>query len=169
MASQLVRARADSVGSMPPNSKELWQEGGAMKSFLLVENGLFDEKGITKILKVDPAQYEGCVGTRTLKDNISDLKAQVSANQRGIMLVALLIKEYGLRVVQAYMYFIQENASLAVSELFRTTASLKGSVLRATEYMDDGSPIQLTITINGGKALFDFEGTGEQVLLWNNA
>lgn len=43
-------------------------------------------------------------GTRNLSDNISDLKAQVAANQKGISLVGDLINEYGLDVVQAYMY-----------------------------------------------------------------
>jgi hypothetical protein len=44
-------------------------------------------------------------GTRNLKDNISDLKAQVAANQKGIHLVQELIAEYSLTVVQAYMRF----------------------------------------------------------------
>lgn len=61
-------------GSMPPNSRELFQEGAAVKSFKLIEGGHFNEEGITKILLEDPAQYEGCSGTRCLKDNISDLK-----------------------------------------------------------------------------------------------
>lgn len=91
------------AGSMPPNSRELYQEGAAIKSFLLVENGKFDEKGITDLLLNVPARFEGCSGTRCLKDNISDLKAQVAANHRGIRLVSSLIKEYSLPIVQAYM------------------------------------------------------------------
>jgi 5-oxoprolinase (ATP-hydrolysing) len=100
------------AGSMPPNSRELYQEGAAIKSFLLVQNGIFDEKWITKLLREDPAKYEGCVGTRCLKDNISDLKAQVAAKQRGITMMSSLIKEYGLRTVQRYMTFIQETRTL---------------------------------------------------------
>jgi 5-oxoprolinase (ATP-hydrolysing) len=42
----------------------------------------------------------GCSGTRNLSDNLSDLKAQVAANQRGITLVQELIGEYGREVVQ---------------------------------------------------------------------
>lgn len=82
------------AGSMPPNSKELYQEGAAIKTFKLVQKGRFDEDGITKILLKDPAQYEGCSGTRCLRDNISDLKAQVAANHRGITLVTSLIQVY---------------------------------------------------------------------------
>ena len=41
----------------------------------------------------------GIIGTRLLKDNISDFKAQVAANNRGIGLIYDLIKEYSLRYV----------------------------------------------------------------------
>lgn len=54
-----------------------------------------------------PAQYPGCSGTRNLRDNLSDLRAQVAANQRGCQLVGELIDSYGLEVVQAYMGYIQ--------------------------------------------------------------
>ena len=52
-------------------------------------------------------QIPGISGTRNLTDNISDLKAQVAANNKGIGLVKELIEEYSLEVVQAYMKFIQ--------------------------------------------------------------
>lgn len=54
-----------------------------------------------------PAQYPDCSGTRNLHDNLSDLRAQVAANQRGSQLVGELINSYGLSVVQAYMGYIQ--------------------------------------------------------------
>jgi hypothetical protein len=50
-------------------------------------------------------------GTRNLSDNLSDLKAQVAANYRGIALVADLIREYSLPTVQAYMHYIQVRTS----------------------------------------------------------
>jgi 5-oxoprolinase (ATP-hydrolysing) len=99
---------------MPPHSKFLYEEGAMIKSFKLVHNGVFQEDGVTKILLHDPAQYQDCLGTRNLRDNVSDLKAQVAANQRGIMLVGELISEYGVEVVQAYMAFIRNNAEQAV-------------------------------------------------------
>lgn len=57
-----------------------------------------------------PAQYPDCSGTRNLHDNLSDLRAQVAANQRGSQLVGELIDCYGLTVVQAYMGYIQVAA-----------------------------------------------------------
>jgi len=40
-----------------------------------------------------PAQYPGCTGTRNLADNISDLRAQVAANQK-VSFIQLFIQLY---------------------------------------------------------------------------
>lgn len=61
-----------------------------------------------------PAQYPDCSGTRNLHDNLSDLRAQVAANQRGSLLVGELIDSYGLAVVQAYMGYIQVRRAISV-------------------------------------------------------
>jgi len=159
-------------GSMPPFSKHLFEEGAAIKSFKLVQNGAFNEEGIVKLLVDEPARYAGCSGTRNLQDNLSDLKAQVAANQRGIALVQSLIKEYGLEVVQAYMRYIRDNAEFAVRQLLAVMAKHHGThTLEAVDYMDDGTPIKLRITIDTTtkSAQFDFTGTGPQVYGNTNA
>lgn len=61
---------------------------------------------VTEALRA-PGKISGCSGTRNLHDNLSDLRAQVAANQKGIQLVGELIGQYGLDVVQAYMGHIQ--------------------------------------------------------------
>lgn len=86
-------------GSMPPHSTRLEEEGAQFKSFLLVEAGRFREEEVTAEL-MKPAELPGSSGTRNLGDNLSDLKAQVAANQKGISLVGELIDYYGLDVVQ---------------------------------------------------------------------
>ncbi|CAG8444302.1 15333_t:CDS:10 [Acaulospora colombiana] len=159
-------------GSMPPHSKELYQEDAAIKSFKIVSGGKFDIDGLTDILLHQPARYPGCSGTRCLRDNISDLKAQVAANHKGITLVKALIRECGLDVVQAYMMHIRKNAELSVRELLKDVRRKIGSnVLKAMDYMDDGTPIKLQITIDEkeGSAVFDFAGTGPEVYGNTNA
>ncbi|CAO3686643.1 unnamed protein product [Umbelopsis ramanniana] len=161
-----------SPGSMPPHSKELYQEGAAVRSFKIVQNGQFDNDGVVKHLSEIPSQYPGCSGTRCLRDNVSDLKAQIAANQKGINLIHSLIKEYTLEVVQAYMYHIRNNAESAVRNLLKEVAEKhRGQDLIAVDYMDDGSPIKLRVSINEqeGTALFDFEGTGPEVYGNTNA
>ncbi|KAK5031136.1 hypothetical protein LTS07_004871 [Exophiala sideris] len=153
-------------GSMPPHSRELYQEGAAIKSEKLVSEGKFDEKRITELLYDEPAQYPDCSGTRCLADNLNDLKAQIAANQKGINLISTLIEDYGEDVVQFYMRNIQDNAEQSVRTLLKEVSKrFEGQDLHATDYMDDGSPICLRITIDGdkGEAVFDFEGTGPEV------
>ncbi|CAG8710240.1 5224_t:CDS:2, partial [Dentiscutata heterogama] len=153
-------------GSMPPHSKELFEEGAAIKSFKLVSKGKFDIDGLTNILLHEPARYPKCSGTRCLRDNIADIKAQVAANHKGIGLVKALIQEYGLDVVQAYMVHIRRNAELSVRNLLKKIHHQLGqNILKAVDYMDDGTPIELQITIDekDGSAIFDFTGTGPEV------
>jgi len=153
---------------MPPLSKTLVQEGAAIIAFKLVRDGIFQEKGVTELLQA-PGLLEGNFGTRNLSDNISDLKAQVAANQKGAALMHELVNEYGLQVVCAYMGHIQSCADLAVRDMLRRFSVQEGmaevGVVRAEDFLDDGSPIRLAVTIDRaqGTAVFDFEGTGAEM------
>jgi 5-oxoprolinase (ATP-hydrolysing) len=56
-------------------------------------------------------------------------------------------------------------AELAVRDMLkRIYKSTNGKPLEAVDYMDDGTPIQLKVTIDNesGGAVFDFEGTGPE-------
>lgn len=155
-----------SAGSMPPHSRELFQEGAAIRSEKLVSGGKFDEQRVVQLFYEEPAQYPGCSGTRCLADNINDLRAQVSANQKGISLIETLIEEYGEETVQFYMVHIQKNAEQCVRKLLKDVYKrFEGKDLSAIDHMDDGSPIQLKVKIDPekGEAEFDFEGTGPEV------
>lgn len=155
------------AGSMPPNSTELWQEGAAIESFKMVKEGVFDEEGIIYHLYEKPATYPGCSGTRTLSDNISDLKAGIASNNRGIHLIQSLVREYGWPVVELYMHAVQKNAEEVVRSLLKDFSSrFQGQPLEAVDYMDDGTPLALKIIINpeDGSARFDFSGTGPEAL-----
>ncbi|WRT68163.1 uncharacterized protein IL334_005138 [Kwoniella shivajii] len=145
------------AGSMPPFSKEIWQEGAQIKSFKIVKKGIFDENGVKHHFYDEPSKYPGCSGTRTLADNISDLKAQVAS---------CLIKQDSLEVVQFYMAAIQSTAEQAVrGMLCQIYKKFEGRPLEAVDMMDDGAEIRLKITIDPveGGATFDFTGTSEQV------
>lgn len=155
-------------GSMPPHSTMLQQEGAVFLSFKLVQGGVFQEEAVTEALRA-PGKISGCSGTRNLHDNLSDLRAQVAANQKGIQLVGELIGQYGLDVVQAYMGHIQANAELAVRDMLRAFGTARQArvclEVSAEDHMDDGSPIRLRVQINlnQGSAVFDFSSTGPEV------
>ncbi|MCH98376.1 5-oxoprolinase, partial [Trifolium medium] len=166
-------------GSMPPFSKSILEEGAAIKAFKLVEKGIFQEEGIIKLLQFPSSDDRGTKirGTRRIQDNLSDLQAQVAANQRGICLVLELIEQYGLETVQAYMNYVQMNAEGAVREMLKSVGrrisseSNENSVtIEEEDYMDDGSVIHLKLSIdsNKGEAVFDFSGTSAEVYgNWN--
>ncbi|KAH7311329.1 Hydantoinase B/oxoprolinase-domain-containing protein [Stachybotrys elegans] len=151
-------------GSMPPNSTELWQEGASIESFKMIKEGVFDEAGLIHHLYDVPASFPGCSGTRTLSDNIADLKAAVASNQKGIELIRSLIKEFSWPIVQMYMKAIQDNAAQAVRELLKSFATKYNGVLEASEMNDDGIEFKLKVTIDKetGEAVFDFTGTGPE-------
>lgn len=154
------------AGSMPPFSKELWEEGAMIPGYKVVNGGKFDEDGVIELLYNQPSKYPGCEGSRSLSDSISDLKAQIAANNKGISLLNSLIDSFSLEVVQFYMQAIQDNAEAAVRELLKSfSRKYPDTKLSAWDQIDDGTPIQLSITIDNktGSAIFDFEGTGKQI------
>ncbi|KAB8271092.1 Hydantoinase B/oxoprolinase-domain-containing protein [Aspergillus minisclerotigenes] len=141
-------------GSMPPMSKLLSEEGAIFNSHLLSQH-------------VSPA----VAGPDVSKTMVTDLKAQVAANHCGARLMRRLIEEYSFPVVQVYMGAIQDSAELAVRNLLKRLAHERsGEDISAVDYMDDGTPIQLKVTIDptDGSAIFDFTGTGPEVYgNWN--
>ncbi|KAK4381063.1 5-oxoprolinase [Sesamum angolense] len=163
-------------GSMPPFSKSIWEEGAAIKAFKLVEKGNFQEEGISQLLLFPSADESAhkIPGTRRLQDNLSDLRAQIAANQRGISLIKELIEQYGLETVQSYMKHVQVNAEGAVREMLKSVAAKVSSesakvegdsvIIEEEDSMDDGSIIHLKLTIDGqrGEAFFDFSGTSPE-------
>lgn len=65
-----------------------------------------------------------------------------------------------------YMGAIQDSAELATRNLFsKLVKKFQGNEITAVDYMDDGTPIKLKVTINeeDGSAVFDFTGTGPEV------
>ncbi|KAI0498683.1 hypothetical protein KFK09_019573 [Dendrobium nobile] len=166
-------------GSMPPFSKAIWEEGAAIKALKLVERGVFQEERIIKLLQSPNSDENSAYkipGTRRIQDNLSDLRAQVAANQRGIALIKELIEQNGSETVQAYMIHVQRNAEDAVREMLKSVAAARveqenGScIIEEEDYMDDGSVIHLRLCIDGknGEATFDFKGTSPEVYgNWN--
>ncbi|GJQ08613.1 hypothetical protein GpartN1_g404.t1 [Galdieria partita] len=166
-------------GSMPPFSRTLADEGLALESFLLVHQGDFRERELT--LELERA------GCRCIRDVISDLRAQVAANQKGILLLVDLCRSASLETVQSYMRHIQSAAAWSVRDMLKKlahqalcyqqdnhaqdleldiqSASRESVVLKAVDFMDDASRIELHITIDPheGSAIFDFTGTTTQV------
>ncbi|KAM9573689.1 5-oxoprolinase isoform 1-T2 [Guaruba guarouba] len=155
-------------GSMPPHSKTLQEEGAVFISFKLVKDGVFQEEAVAAALQA-PGQVPGCSGTRNLRDNVSDLRAQVAANRAGAELVMALIRQHGLSTVQGYMRHVQDTAERCVRDMLRGFSARWGPELMAEDGLDDGSRLRLRVRLQPeGSAVFDFSGTGPEVLgNWN--
>jgi 5-oxoprolinase (ATP-hydrolysing) len=155
------------ITSMMPESRALWEEGVCIKSMKIVSDGQFLEDDVRAAFE-QAGSHPGCSVSRRLADNVSDLKAQTSANQRGKVLLRRLCDEYTVEEVHRYMVGIQNNAEAAVRDVFKRIAKAHPKPLKASDYFDDGTPIAVTITIDPdtGGAVYDFEGTGPQI--WGN-
>ena len=157
-------------GSIPANSKYLWEEGACIKGFKIVTQAEgFDEAAVKKAFLNEPASFPGCAGARKYADTLSDLTAQIGATSRGEALLIELSKEFGLNVLNQYMNLIRQNARTIVSEFLDGTFANR-QVLEASDFMDDGSKICLKIykETAGNLVVFDFEGTSACVYgNWN--
>ncbi|KAK1982525.1 Hydantoinase B/oxoprolinase-domain-containing protein [Colletotrichum cereale] len=156
------------ITSMMPESRELWEEGLNVPSLKIVSAGVFLEDAVVAAFERAGA-LPGCSTSRRLADNISDLKAQTSANQRGIVLLRKLCAQAGgLAVVHRHMAAVQANAEAAVRAFFRRVAAAHPDGLEATDHLDDGTPMRVRVTADPvtGSAVYDFSGSGPQT--WGN-
>ncbi|KAF4949717.1 hypothetical protein FSARC_13415 [Fusarium sarcochroum] len=155
------------ITSMMPESRSLWEEGIMVPTMKIVSGGEFLESDVRATFN-KVGTLPGCSASRRLQDNISDLKAQTSANQRGIILLQKLCNDYSLPVVHKYMTGIQDNAESAVREFFKKLAHEHPEPFSATDYLDDGTVMKVQITIDKetGGVIYDFAGSGPQ--MWGN-
>lgn len=76
------------------------------------------------------------------------------------------MNEQSLEVVQYYMNCIMQTAERAIRDLLRhVSKKFGGEPLRAVDWLDDGTRLELKLTIDGedGSAVFDFTGTSPQM------
>ena len=138
-------------GSMPPHSRDIRQEGILFDNQLLVRNGEFQEAAILTHLRRSPYP------ARNPDQNLADFKAQIAANNRGVLALQQMVDQYGLEMVQAYMGHGQNNAEQAVR---KAIAHLRSG--QFTTEMDNGIQIKVKITVEQDTATLDFTGTSPQ-------
>jgi len=140
-------------GSMSPMAKTIEEEGVYIEPFKLVEKGRFREDAVRSLFTEAPYP------ARNPEQNIADLKAQVAANEKGVIELRKMVRHYGLATVKAYMGHVQDNAAEAVRAVI---GKLKNS--RFEVETDQGSVIKVAITIDkkAKKATVDFTGTSAQ-------
>ncbi|WP_346859575.1 hydantoinase B/oxoprolinase family protein [uncultured Draconibacterium sp.] len=139
-----------SPGSMPPNAKNLDEEGVCISPFYLVKNGRPNWDGMRAILI--NANYP----TRSVEENLADLNAALAANKNGVEALLGLITNHGKETVQKYLDLLREHAS---SKMRATLNKFQNGTYSATEFLDDGSPLKVNIELNNGNCRIDFTGS----------
>jgi 5-oxoprolinase (ATP-hydrolysing) len=140
-------------GSTPPLSRTLEDEGVLIDDFLLVDGGHFRESEFRALLA--GARYPA----RSPDVNVADIKAQVAANQAGVLELERVVGRFGLATVQAYMRHVRENAAASVRKLLDRLPD------GAFDYrMDDGSLMRVAVRVDRAayRATIDFTGTAPQ-------
>ncbi|MEW4456039.1 hydantoinase B/oxoprolinase family protein [Bremerella sp. JC817] len=139
------------AGSMPSGSTNLAEEGVLIDNLRLFEAGTPRWEALESILT--SAEYP----SRKPADNLSDIAAQIAANQHGIDDLHHMIGQYGLSLVQAYARFIQDAAARKTRAAL---SRLPNGVYRFQDHLDDGSPLCVAINLIDDQATIDFTGTG---------
>jgi 5-oxoprolinase (ATP-hydrolysing) len=141
-------------GSMPPNSQTLTQEGVVIDNLHIVREGVLAETEIRAALR------DADFPSRNPDRNVSDLGAQIAANQKGVAELSQLVARYGEATVAAYMQHVQDNAEEHVRRVLATLPSGE-----FTSTLDNGAQIQVRIAVDNVQrtAVVDFAGTSAQL------
>jgi 5-oxoprolinase (ATP-hydrolysing) len=141
-------------GSMPPFSTTIDEEGVLIDNFKLVDGGGIREAEFLAILG------GGAHPARNPARNLSDVRAQIAANEKGAQELRLMVADYGRDTVARYMRHVQDNAEECVRRVI--------TALRDGEYtlaLDNGAKIRVVVTVDTAarSARIDFTGTSAQL------
>lgn len=138
-------------GSMPPGARCLAEEGVVLPPDYLIRAGQPRWEVVEARLREAPFP------SRSVAENLADLAAAVAANHRGAESLRTLAASHGAETVAHFMAAMADRAE----ELLRSALLRLGERrLSALELLDDGTPIQVAISISEGSACLDFTGTG---------
>jgi 5-oxoprolinase (ATP-hydrolysing) len=142
-----------SPGSMPPHSRTIHEEGALFDNFELVTGDTFHRQALIDHLTRGPYP------ARNPEQNISDLRAQIAANEQGVQALGKMVDHFGLDRVLNYMTHIQHNAEESVRAVIDKLEN--GEFICS---LDGGERVQVKISINHDRreALIDFSGTSPQ-------
>ncbi len=140
-------------GSMPPDSQHIDQEGVLLTNVLAVSEGRLREQSLRDMFSAGPYP------ARNVDQNMSDLRAQIAANARGIRELKEMTAHFGQDVVEAYMEHVQHNAA---EQVRRVIDRLEDG--HWIKQMDTGAQVEVRVTVDRKQrtAVIDFSGTSDQ-------
>jgi 5-oxoprolinase (ATP-hydrolysing) len=138
-------------GSMPPAATRLVQEGVVIPPTWLVRAGRPAWETIETLLTAGPFP------SRSVEDNLADLRAAVAANHGGACTLRALADAHGARTVGRYMRRLKQRAGQRMREAL---VGIEDGVYEAEERLDDGTPLAVRLRLRRGRARFDFTRSG---------
>ncbi len=140
-------------GSMTPRATHIEDEGVILNNIKLVSEYRFLYEEIFQILT------ENKYPCRNPEQNIADLKAQIAANEKGVLEINSMVSQFSFKAVEAYKGHIQDYAENCIRRMISKINDGKAEI-----YFDQGCKISVSITVDKTKktAIFDFTGTSSQ-------
>ncbi len=138
-------------GSMPAGATCLAEEGVVIPPRHLVRGGVSCEGEIAALLTGGPWP------TRSLGDNLADLRAQLAAARHGAQALLALCETQGEGETAARLAALTEQAREAFARRLARAGELDVS---AAEHLDDGTPLAVRLRHAGGRLTVDFTGSG---------
>ena len=139
-----------SPGSMPPAATRLSEEG------VVISPGWLMKRGVARWDEIKEMLTSGKYPTRAVAENLADLKAALAANLSGKEAFLKMVADFGEEEVMYYMDALRDMASRKMRSVL---AKFPDGVYSAEEYLDDGSPLKVRVTIKQDTIHFDFTGS----------
>ncbi len=137
-------------GSMPPDARNLAEEGVVIPPTYLVRRGEAQWESITQMLTAAPYP------SRAVHENLADLRAALAAVGAGKAALLDLCRAHGAERVA---YFMAGVKRYAAGRLRERLAQLPPEAYRAEEFLDDGSRLAVQLQVANGRLRVDFTGT----------
>ncbi|MWV38717.1 hydantoinase B/oxoprolinase family protein [Natrialba sp. INN-245] len=143
-------------GSMPANSREIYQEGLRLPPTRLVADGDVREDVRSLLL----------ANVRNPRERRADLRAQLAANERAERRLAALFDEHGRETVRAGFDAVIDYSRARIEreiEALPDGTYEAADVLEGDGVTDEDIAIEVAVTIDGASIDVDFEGTAAQL------
>ena len=137
-------------GSATPLATHVEEEGVLIDNFKLVDEGRLRQDDMIELLS------SGKYPCRNPGQNMADLRAQIAANEKGVLELRRMVEHFGSDVVDAYMLHVQDNAEESVRQVIERLGNC-----HAVYPTDTGQQIEVRISVDKQKreATVDFTGT----------
>ncbi len=137
-------------GSATPRATHVDEEGVLIDNFLLVDQGRLRDQELRALLTDHPYP------ARNRDHNIADMRAQIAANEKGVLELRKMVRHFGLAATGAYMNHVQDNAEESVRQVIDRLNDCE-----AVYPTDTGQTIKAKITVDrkARRVKVDFTGT----------